>query len=116
MQGHGQPHFFTTRDTNAMKSSACLLLCLMAAGLVGFVSQSRGVELKSGDIQVLGDKTKGPPALWFACDGSTTDLERMFSEPGGDFGFASIEGGRGGDFAEGVSGARSQMTERSRRR
>ena len=81
MQGHGRPHFFTTRDTNVMTSSACLLLCVMAAGLAGFVSQSRGVELKSGDIQVLGDKTKGPPVLWFACDGPTSDLERMFSEP-----------------------------------
>jgi hypothetical protein len=54
----------------------------MAAGLVCLASQLWGVELKSGDIQVLGDRTKGSPALWFACDGPTSDLERMLSEPG----------------------------------
>lgn len=89
MQGHGPPHFCISPHTNGRKSSAaaaCLLLSIVVAGLAGLISQLSAVEptstrSSSGDIQVLGDKTMGTPALWFACDGPTSDLERMFSQP-----------------------------------
>ena len=88
MQGRGQPHFYISPHTNRGKSSVgFLLLSLVAASLAGLISQLRAFELKSirpssGDIQVSGDKTLGTPTLWFACDGATSDLERMLSQTG----------------------------------
>ena len=65
---------------------ARLLLFIVVAGLVGLIASLSAVaqtspRTSSGDIQVLGDKTVGTPALWFACDGPTSDLERMLNRP-----------------------------------
>lgn len=87
IQGHGQAHFCISPHTNGRKSSADrLLFSIAVAALAGLISQLSAVEQtstrsSSGDIQVLGDKTMGTPALWFACDGPTSDLERMFGQP-----------------------------------
>lgn len=87
MRGHGQPYFYISPYTSDRKSSAVRLLRYIAVlGLVGITSQLSTVEHastrpSSRDIQVLGDETMGTPALWFACDGATSDLERMLSQP-----------------------------------
>jgi len=36
----------------------------------------------SADVRVSNDKRNNPPLLVFACDGSTRDLEQLFSQPG----------------------------------
>jgi hypothetical protein len=68
------------------RSSRQLVLCFVVAGFASLGSPLRtcgqkASQVSSADIQVLGDNTKGPPALWFACDGATSDLERLLSEP-----------------------------------
>lgn len=37
---------------------------------------------RSADIRISNDQRPSPPLLVFACDGSVSDLEKLFSEPG----------------------------------
>jgi hypothetical protein len=87
MQGHGRrrsrkfPH-----TNNAKRSTGCFVLWLAVAGLAGLVTPSTAFELdarqaSSGDTHVLSDEAKGPPALWFACDGAASDVQQTLSQP-----------------------------------
>jgi hypothetical protein len=65
-------------------SLSCLSFCLIVAS--GLAIPSGFLVLESsqdslGDIHVSGGKEEGPPQLVFACDGPTSDLERILSQP-----------------------------------
>ncbi len=88
MQGHGRPQSRQSPHTNnAKRSMVCFVVWLAVAGLAGMATPSMAFELEahqasSGDTQVLTNKTQGPPALWFACDGATSDVQQTLSQPG----------------------------------
>jgi hypothetical protein len=47
---------------------------------IGGYAQGPG-NASSGDIRLSGENRDGPPHLVFACDGSTSELETLFSQP-----------------------------------
>jgi hypothetical protein len=66
-------------------SLSCLAFCLLVAAGLAIPSRVVGLDLprdSPGDIRVSGAKGERPPKLVFACDGPTTDLARIFSQPG----------------------------------
>jgi hypothetical protein len=56
--------------------TATTILSLSTAGFAQSPSNA-----SSGDIHITSQNGAGPPRIFFACDGSTTELESLFSEP-----------------------------------
>jgi hypothetical protein len=81
-----QPQYQRVLRKNPAKNSAGRwLFCAMIAGFAGLLFPLSWFELtqtSSADIQVSGGQTQGPPVLWFACDGATSEIERLLTRPG----------------------------------
>jgi hypothetical protein len=64
-----------------------LVFCVVVGGLVRLLLPLNALGLKSSpqpstEVQVLPETTRGPATLWFACDGSTSDIQGVLSRPG----------------------------------
>jgi len=65
-------------------SLPCLAFCLVVATCLAVPTRISGAQPPQdslGNIDVLGGKGESPPKLVFACDGSPSALERIFSQP-----------------------------------
>jgi hypothetical protein len=57
-------------------------LVLTAVASLSIMAAPEPVNRPPGNIEVSGGKEAGPPDLVFACDGPTSELESLFSDPG----------------------------------